>query len=392
MQALGLADAKYRVSDSLAEALAISEYGYYFVTLYTVIGGPLGLVLMGDIGSGFLLVLVLVFCGVALGPAVLTVFRVLWLPIACGVSHLFIQLALHGESIYRSYVYQFGPWLISLLIVQALAIYRQGFLRRFAWFTVFMGIAMLPFMSFEQNAAYGRVGLERGVGYANPNAIAGWFGFCTLYFSISGYIDRRPAYRIAAWLIGLVSLYLVTLTVSRGALVALAGALLVASRRLVKVGFLPILLLIGLFFGVLELGYFDQAIRAYGHRGVEETGRFKIWPLLIEMFLDAPIIGVGVSNTSVITSDGISRTPHNSFLLIGVASGAIPLLLFCSYFIQSAIAGLRSKMAQEQDAVFHLPLVVYTFLIVCAGNMDFMAPWAVVSLAVPFVSEVKNRI
>ena len=56
------------------------------------------------------------------------------------------------------YVYQFGPWLISLVIVQALAMYRPDFLHRFAWFTLFIGLATLPFMSCREGGGYVRIG------------------------------------------------------------------------------------------------------------------------------------------------------------------------------------------------------------------------------------------
>jgi hypothetical protein len=51
------------------------------------------------------------------------------------------------------------------------------------------------------------------------------------------------------------------------------------------------------------------------------------------------------------------------------------------------MAALRASPA-DQDAIFYLPLVVYTVLITSAGNLDFMTPWAVVSLAVPLVATV----
>ncbi len=99
MQAVAVARANDRMSDSLAGALAPVEYGYYFVIFYTVLGAPLGLILMGGIGSGFLLIPVLAYCFIALGPSVLKVLQTVWIPLACGASYLFIQLALHGESL-----------------------------------------------------------------------------------------------------------------------------------------------------------------------------------------------------------------------------------------------------------------------------------------------------
>jgi O-antigen ligase len=387
MQVVGLARVNDRMSDSLAGALAPAEYGFYFVIFYTVLGPPLGLILMGGIGSGFLLIPVLALCFVALGPSVLAVLQAAWIPIACGSSYLFIQLAVHEESMYGIYIYPFGPWLFSLVIVHALAMHRPNFLHRFAWFTFFIGLAMLPFMSLQYGGEYERIGLDRsaGVAYGNPNALAGWFGFCVLYLTIKGYVETRPAYRLAAWAIAVGSLYIVTLTVSRGALLAIVVSLLVASRRLLKAGFFPLLLLAGFLIGLIEMGVFDQAIRAYTLRGGEETGRLKLWPLLIERFLDSPLIGWGASNAGTVSSDGMFRTPHNSFLLFAVASGVVPFVLFCGYCFQSGMVALRAN-ASDQDFLFYLPLVVYTVLITSAGNLDFMTPWAVLSLAVPLAA------
>ena len=306
MQAVGLARVHDRMSDSFAAALAPVEYGYYFVIFYTVLGPPLGLILMGGIGSGFLLIPVLAYCFFALGSSVLTVLRTAWIPLACGTSYLFIQLALHGESMYGGYVYAFGPWLLSLVIVQALAMHRPNFLHRFAWFTLFLGLGMLQFMKLSTIGSYEKVSLEHGVGYSNANAFAGWFGFCVLYLTIKGYIETRTSYRLAAWLMAVGSLYVVTLTVSRGALLAVAISLLVASRRMLKVGVLPIMLLAGLVVGLMELGVFDQAFHAYTRRGTEETGRLLVWPLLIEKFLNSPFIGNGASHPGAVVNTGIT--------------------------------------------------------------------------------------
>jgi hypothetical protein len=392
MQAVGLAETKEGINDSFAEALTVSEYGYYLVIVYTVLAAPLGLILMGDIGAGFLLVLVLAMCTMALGPALITVLRQAWIPIACGVSHLFIQLAIHGELMHRMYVYQFGPWIISLVIVQALVIHRPRFFHRFAWFTLYMGVAMLPFVSWTQTGAYERLGLDRNVGYSNANAMAAWFGFCTLYLTLKGYIETRLARRIVTWFLAAGSLYIVTMTVSRGALLALAASLFVAGRRFFKIGIFPLLLLAGSVVGLMEIGVFDQALNAYGRRAGEETGRFLVWPLLIEQFINSPFIGLGVSYAGAFITSGRFITPHNCFLLFAVTSGVVPLVLFCAYCLRSGMAALRAS--GDGDSIYYLPLVVYTVLIASFGNIEFMAPWAVVSLSVPLasISHLRDRI
>jgi hypothetical protein len=340
---------------------------------------------MGGIGSGFLLIPVLVLCVVALGPSILTVIRKTWIPLASGASYLFLQLVVHEESWHTMYVYQFGPWLMSLVIVQALATHRPNFLHRFAFFTLLIGLAMVPFMSsLHLGGGPGRVGLVGGVGlaYSNPNALAGWFGFCALYLIIRGYIETRPGYRAAAWLMAVGALYAVALTVSRGTLLALAGSLLVSSRKLLKEGLFPLLLLTVLVLGLVQSGLFDQAIEAFSVRGTRDSGRLQVWPLLIEKFINSPLIGHGASAVGAFTEGSIYRTPHNGFLLFAVASGIVPLVLFCAYCFRSGLAALRANAA-DQDFIFYLPLFVYTLLYASAGNMEFMVPWAVVSLALP---------
>ena len=132
MQAVGLNQVQDRMSDSLVSSLAPVEYAYYFTIFYTVLGAPLGLILTGGIGSGFLLIPILALCFVVLGQSVLTVLQTAWIPLACGASYLFIQLAIHGESLHATYLYPFGPWLLSIVIVQALAMHRPNFLHRAA--------------------------------------------------------------------------------------------------------------------------------------------------------------------------------------------------------------------------------------------------------------------
>jgi hypothetical protein len=390
MQSLGLAHNNARMSD-YASALAPVEYGYFFVIFYTVLGAPLGLILIGGIGSGFLSIPVLALCFVALGPSVLTVLQAAWIPLACGASYLFIQLVVHGLSFYEMYVYQFGPWLLAIFIVQALVMHRPSFLHRFAWFTFFISLATLPFMTIMSGGGHVRMGLDREIGVlANPNALAAWFGFCVLYLTIKGYVETRLPYRLAEWFMALGCLYVVTLTGSRGALIAIVASLLVVSKRLLTVGFLPILMLAVLVLGLIEFGAFDDAIGMYTRRGAEETGRLQVWPLLIEQFVNSPAIGVGASHAGAETSPGIFRTPHNGFLLFAVASGVVPFFLFCAYFVRSGMAALHSNIS-DQNFLFYLPLVTYSALIASsAGNIEFMAPFAVVSLAAPFASNLTS--
>ena len=368
-------------------ALMVLEGGYYFTIFYTVLGGAFGLTI-GNIGSGFLMLPLFGLCLFATGPYLMTVLYPISLALCCGVSYLLIELFIHNESLSALYVRDFGPWLLSLVIVQSLAL-RPRFLHRFAVFSFLIGLAILPFLNVRQGSTYARFGLEAAVGYSNPNAMAGWFGFCAVYFTIRGYVDKRTIMRIGSWLAGIGCLYVVTLTVSRGTLLAVAVAVLLASRHLLRGGFLPLFLLGGLGWIVIQLGVFDEATHSYTMRGIEETGRLLVWPLLIERMLESPLVGVGASHTGeVVVQTGEFITPHNGFLLIGVASGIAPLMLFIAHWVRAAKHAWLANAGAWPDAAFHGPLLAYTLLIVCAGNLDFMTPWAIVSLAIPLAARV----
>jgi O-antigen ligase len=207
-----------------------------------------------------------------------------------------------------------------------------------------------------------------------------------MYLTIKGYAETRLSYRLTSWLLAAVCLYSAALTVSRGPIIAVVASLLAASKQFLKAGLLPILLLAGMLLGLLELGIFDQAIRAYSLRAGEETGRLQVWPILIEKFVDSPYTGVGASHAGAWVNSETFRTPHNGFLLFAVASGIVPLGLFAAYCFRSGMAALRAK-AEDPNTLFYLPLVVYTVLITCTGNLDFMSPWAVVSLAMPLAAQ-----
>ena len=49
----------------------------------------------------------------------------------------------------------------------------------------------------------------------------------------------------------------------------------------------------------------------------------------------------------------------------------------------AALRAYMSDQSDQQEAALYLPLVTYAILIASSGNLEFMAPWAVVSLAVP---------
>ena len=288
------------------------EYGFYIYMFYTLIGGVLGLV-VNNLASGVLVLLVLL-CLSELGSQALTVIRVLAFPLACGITYAFIQLVLHEESLTHA-VRPLLLWMLTLVLIQSLAL-RKNFLHRFAVVMFLIGLAALPYISFNQTVKYQAAGLDRAIGFAHANAMGEWYGFCALYFVVVACTTRKNALRILSLIIGVGCLYLVTLTVSRGALLATTVAIVVAGRHLLKRGFLPVLLVVCIGSIVVALGVFDQSAQAYNARGTEETGRMAAWPLIIDSFLDSPLIGVGHANVGERHRERISFHHTTVFLYI----------------------------------------------------------------------------
>jgi hypothetical protein len=355
---------------------------------YQVLGPALGLAI-GGVGVGFLMIAVLVIWFVEGATSLASVIGQIYLALGCAIGFMFICIFIHNESTSQQYLRDFGIWLPSLIVVQWLA-GRKQFLLRFACVTILLGLLMTLFMNAFSGTGYERVGLERGVGFANPNDLGYWYGFCTLYLTIAGFASRGNGIRVFCWFLALVCFYLLTLTVSRAPIIALAAALLVATRSLLKEGLLLVFALMALVYGAIELGVFDTALQAYNLRASEETGRLRVWPIVFGKILNSPLVGVGASHIATTVHDGSTFTPHNGLLLIATASGILPVSLFVAHWIRAAKAALNTTMRNLPDSVFHLPMLAYAFLVMNSGNLVFMAPWATVCLALPLASSFQR--
>jgi O-antigen ligase len=367
------------------------EYGYYCSIFYSILAPVLGLS-VGFLGAALLAVLA-GLCVLYLGPRVVTFFARIFFPLGCALSLIVMQIVFHHESLLGENARPFITWILGLIVVQSLSL-RQGFLQRFGLAIFLIGLTLLPYlnMDYTGTAEYQRAGLQEGVGLANPNDLATWFGFCALYFIITGIETPRLTVRIVSWLVTIGCLYVVGLTVSRGTLLAFAIGSVVAFRRLLKRGFLPLLLLCTLSWFLYESGVFDRMAAAYTTRATEESGRFLVWPLAIERFLQAPLTGVGVSDMYTYVNTKRAHTPHNGFLYVALASGVVPLLFLVGYWWRAARGALRAQRVPTIEAPFCLPLLIYAFLITMEGNLPFMKPWAIVALAIALTAASPYRV
>ena len=271
-----------------------------------------------------------------------------------------------------------------MIILQALRL-RPGFLQRCTIVLFLLGLTAVPYLIIgDAGSSVERAGaaIEGGGNLSHPNGLAGWFGFCAVSLTILGNQAKRPMHRGVYWISAIACLLIVGLTVSRGPLIAAALALVVAFRRLLKRGFLPLLALLIMAAVAIQIGLFDSIISNYETRGLEETGRWLLWPYVVERILAAPFVGVGATDISTymaVVGAEIS-TPHNSFLYFALTSGMVPFVLWVGFWLR---AGWNSIFAQTEgnEGVFQLPILLYILINSMLGDIS-SDPWVLLSLSV----------
>jgi O-antigen ligase len=361
----------FEKNHSLEAPPAVLEGAFYAYLLYANLGPEFGLVIpMAGLAS--LMALAACFA-LRRGSTIAGVIHSIRLPLACAVSFVLVRMFVHGDSISAEYVKEGPAWVCTLVIAHSLYL-RPGFLQRFPLAMFAIGLPALRSLRLADWGVTTSAGeaVVRAAGsgpLSNSNGMAYWFGFCAIYFAVVGLETRRMSLRLVAWTAAIACLFVIGLTVSRGTLLAVAIAVVIAFRRLVKRSVVPLVLLLAAGWVVYLLGIFDRAAGSYAARGLEETGRLVVWPLAIERFLSSPWFGVSDFGTFIGTK---SVTPHNLFLFVALSAGLVPLLLFVAYCARSAVGVWRAQRSQHPDDLFILPLFVFVFLVAQSSNALFM--------------------
>lgn len=356
------------------------EYFYYLVLFNSIFGAALGLN-VPMLGAA-LTAAVAAFCFIDLGPHMVKPLTRAAIPLACACSMLAIQFFIHNSSI--SDLKDYIVWLMVMVIIHTMSL-RPGFQQRFALAAFAIGLVTIPFMQVY-GAGHGveRTGLDRSVGFANPNDLSAWFGYCAVYFIVLSVESRRLFVRLFA-LGGLAtSIIIIGVTVSRAPLIAVAVAAIFALRRLLKRSFVPLLALALLGVLAIQSGLVERAMGSYAERGMEDTGRMAVLPLALGRMIDNPIFGVGLAN--VATPMPFSQkdlTPHNSFIFVGLTSGILPLALYIAYWMAAYLSARRATRLKWMGSPLFVPAVIYSALIALELNAPFTFVWMIVALASP---------
>ncbi len=358
----------------------LSEYIFYTLNLYAILADSWG-VFVPLLGAGGMALLAMHSLW-RLRKDVRWIYVPLILPIGCALVLVLVQVAIHGQSPIADINRQYLNWIFLLIVIQSLLL-RDGFLHRFGIAATTLGLILLPHLVLNYGNAAAtsvqRVGLD--VGFANPNDLGAWFGFCCVFFTVVAIETRRNFVRVVSAIVAAGLLLIVGLTVSRTAFGAVAIAGVIAARHILKRGFLPALLSVVLVSVIFVSGYFNEVIGLYTERGMEDSGRFVLWPLVIDRLLDSPFFGVGGDKLGTyVPGMREAVTPHNGLLSVALAAGIIPSAFFVAYWIKALRGAYTLSRRQVQDAPFQLPLVIYTFIVALFGAAVFMTPWAVVTL------------
>ena len=349
------------------------EYSYYVMVVYSTMGDALGVSL--PVPATAILALLAARCVSSLQPCAGAIYRPIALVVACGVSYLIVQLFVHREPAGGEYVRPFMSWMLMLVISHSLAM-RRGFLHRFALATFAMGAYSLAF--FELYDTDNRLSIFSRVSFGNSNDLAAWFGFTCVYFIVTAFEARKNVIRLASASLAVFCLVVVGLTVSRGALIAIAVAALIVFGRVLRAGLFSVLLVAFACVMVYESGIFRGVAVSYANRGSEDTGRLVVWPLVLQRIAGAPLLGVGASNVAT-EAPGADQpiTPHNAFLFLALGSGVLPAIFLAAFWCKAVHAVVRSRRESRGLAAYRAPLLAYVLLIIQTGNMP-LAPWVFV--------------
>jgi O-antigen ligase len=364
------------------------EYAFYFAVVYSVMAPALGLEI--PVLAGLLIFAVWFFCLFRVQSTIKEVFGPIALLIGCAISFVFVQVAIHGESIMDSDIRAFITWIMGLMIVQALVL-RPGFSIRFPIVLFLIGAVTLPFIGFNPgDVDMARVEIAVQGGLTHPAGFAEWFGFSAIFFAIFGIESKPPHFKFGAWGLMVICLFLVTLSVERAPLFETALGLLLAFRKSLKRVFMP-LFIVTFIVGILSFtGLFEQAISSYSARGLEDTGREILWPAAIERISDSPVFGEGMSNALIPLSATKLSPPHNSFLYFALSSGMVSLLFFAIFWLRASWRVVFQSSVHKSES-FALPYLGFILPSLMFGDLGFMSMGALLITSLVANASIARR-
>lgn len=202
-------------------------------------------------------------------------------------------------------------------------------------------------------AVEGRV---RGT-YVDPNAFAMHL-VMILPLSIFFFLNERKKIMLKVFYLAVALVFCLAIFLSQSraawvALVAIFGCLILFQRKGRTISFLILALFCG-FFIMFGTKYSErmQTVTEYDtaqHRDPSITNRLNVYKVSFLMFMDHPVLGVGINQTKkkIVEYGFKGMQTHNLFLLVLVENGVLTLLLFCWILFGSIIRLVKAEAPQS---------------------------------------------
>jgi len=312
--------------------------------------------------------------------------------LAVSFTYMFVQVFVHDMSLSTPYVQPFLSWIVLSMVVYILYD-RHGFIKRLAVAMFLCLLILRPFtVVLLKGGDVPRQTLAADIKLDNANTLAAWLGFCALVFWLWGWNQAMVLKRFLLWAFSILSTFFLMETVSRGGLISLVAGLLVGLRSIPKKKWPVVLVILAIVSSVLYV-MSPALFSNYQARMYDESGRLTVWPIAIRAILAEPWLGYGIDQISnrVTSLDNynnyiVPMSPHNGIILIWLASGAVPALLFILLWYLAILRGYKGKWLISAD-IDPLPLIVFAFLEMMQNNLIFMDIWSLVPLFYCFMQK-----
>lgn len=358
------------------------EFLFFFYLIYSNISTPLGFYI--PYVAGVLLPAIAVMSLININWKGSTIIPMI-LIVCVAITFWTIQILVFETPFSYTYMRSFLDWVVSAVVILSLS-EQNGFINRLAVVMFLIALTLLPFVNTVTEIVERQM-VETGTNLENTNTWAAWLGFCALVFWLWGWKQQKSLATIILWGLAFIAIVLMMKTVSRGALLALLIGILLGFRQIPPKRWLLVLIVLFVFIFIINL-WSPNLFSNYLSRLNEETGRQFVWPIAYREILKKPFLGYGLFK--IVQRIIVPITPHNGILLIWLASGAIPSILFLALWVVSIIRSLKAKWLAT-TSIDAFPLIVFSFLMMNLSNVShFMSFWALATIFYCFIDEPKK--
>lgn len=244
----------------------------------------------------------------------------------------------------------------------------------------------------------------------NANAAARYFTVAMIFLSYLRSVSKKPFQRTITLLGTIITYVGVFFTVSRTGIVLLFAAQVIlflyeakGKQRiwLIFVGILGLLIVWILAASVFEI--IETIIPAVA-QGSDTMGlRYALWEAGWKMFLDKPLVGVGIGNFELVLpfySQGVellrnrSIWAHNTYIQILSETGIIGFLLFMGMFLSTIVNFIRARFehAYENESKKEIWLIVFIVMLlggITKSDHADKLTWMVMGLSALFYNQAQ---